>query len=663
MRDTLLALRRAVELERTGDAAGARLEAESALGDDPANPQLLHFLGRLSCRNGALAEGEPYLRKALQIAPADDEVRADLAMALAAQGRAEEALRVCAEGGGDRGTMALSRAEGQILQSMNRLAEAAAAYERVIALRPDDWEIWNNLGSIRWTLGDVDGAVSALREAARIRPDMAMIHANLGLILAGAGRPEEALGALDRALALAPGNPGLVLTTARLLRELGRHEQVLDFLRAAPSESEVEIERARALTALRRLDEAEQAYRSALRGRRGLTEAWLELGILLERSGRAEALRPLLDQAGAGGVAAESLHYLRALLLEAEGRRGEALDFARRAPPELEPVRVQRLISRLADREGQPQLAFAAAEQANRLAASESAGAVERAARFRGFVQSLIDTATGDWLGGVAAGAAPGERAAPVFLVGFPRSGTTLLDTILMGHPQTQVLEEVPLLEQVMAEAGDMARLPELDAAEIERLRAVYFSALDAQCAPPPGTTVIDKLPLNILGTPLIHRLFPDARFILALRHPCDVALSCFMQGFEVNDAMANFLDIRTTTHLYDLVLTFWQQCRRGLPLRVHELRYETLVQDAEPAVRELIDFLELPWDERVLDHRRAAAGRGVISTPSYNQVTQSLYGHASGRWTRYREQLAPVLPVLMPWAERLGYAEPPAAG
>jgi hypothetical protein len=140
------------------------------------------------------------------------------------------------------------------------------------------------------------------------------------------------------------------------------------------------------------------------------------------------------------------------------------------------------------------------------------------------------------------------------------------------------------------------------------------------------------------------------------LRHPCDVALSCYMQGFEMNDAMANFLDLGDTARLYDLVLSFWQRCREILPLDVFELRYEALVADPAGTLRPLAQFLGLEWSDAVLDHERTAAARGVISTPSYNQVTQRLYADASGRWHRYRDRLDAVLPVLLPWAERLGY-------
>jgi hypothetical protein len=225
-----------------------------------------------------------------------------------------------------------------------------------------------------------------------------------------------------------------------------------------------------------------------------------------------------------------------------------------------------------------------------------------------------------------------------------------------MGHSDVHVLEEEPVLQRAQDALGDMAKLPDLAPAAVERLRNVYFEALDAIAPDAAGKCVVDKLPLNILGAPLIHRLFPDARIILSLRHPCDAVLSCFMQAFEPNDAMANFFDLRDAADLYDKVFAFWEQCRAGLPLDVHTLRYEALIADPEAEMRALIAFLGLAWDERLLDHRRTAAGRGTILTPSYAQVIQPLYRRAAGRWERYRPQLRDVLPVLCPWAERHGY-------
>lgn len=572
------------------------------------------------------------------------------ATALASTGRIDEALRLCrAEAAPE-----LRRLEGQILQAQGRDAEAADIYAAVVADDPSDWEIWNNLGNVRRTLGDAEGALAALRQAAAIRPDVLPIQANLGFALAEAGRPEEALDALGRAL---PLGEAIALAAARLLRQLGRLDEALPLIAAVGDSADAQIERARTLTGLQRLDQAEQAYRSALRSRPGSAEAWLELGIVLERAGRAAELPGLLAAAQREGVASDGLAYLHALQLEREGRIEDALAWARRAPAVLEPVRTQRLIARLADKAGDAPAAFAAAAEANRLAAAEHPQAAGRAAAYRSHVENLAAVVTPAWHRSWRDVAARCDRPAPAFLIGFPRSGTTLLDTMLMGHGGTHVLEEIPLLERVMAEVGDLARIAELDAAEVERLRHLYFAALDAESPPPAGALVVDKLPLNILGTPLIHRLFPDARLILALRHPCDVVLSCFMQGFEMNDAMANFLELGDAARLYDLVLTFWQRSRDALPLNLFELRYEELVAAPEAAMRPLAGFLGLDWDPAILDHQATAAARGPISTPSYNQVTRNLYREASGRWRRYRDQLAPVLPMLEAWAGRLGYS------
>jgi hypothetical protein len=227
-----------------------------------------------------------------------------------------------------------------------------------------------------------------------------------------------------------------------------------------------------------------------------------------------------------------------------------------------------------------------------------------------------------------------------------------------MGHPGIAVIEEEPILQRVADSLGGMERLAGLDDAELDRLRNVYFTEVDRLVPDAAGKLVIDKLPLNIVRVPLIHRLFPDAPIVFAQRHPCDVVLSCFMQSFVINDAMANFLDLGDAASLYDLVLTFWQKCCDVLPLRVHTVRYEDLVRDLVGEARSALEFLGLPWDGAVLDHSGTARARGLISTPSYSQVIRPIYREASGRWERYRAQMAPVLPTLAPWARRLGYGE-----
>lgn len=507
------------------------------------------------------------------------------------------------------------RAEGFRLQAQGRHAEAAARYEAVVAAAPGDWEIWNNLGNARRGHGDLAGAIAALAKAAALRPQELGIQFNFAGALAEAGRPDEAGDAL---IAAAKG---------------------------VPDEDPALLDLARALSALVRYDDAEHLYRRAP----SHEASWLERAQMLERGNRMERLPALVTEAAANGLV---LPYLNALVLDREGRAGEALEAALAIPADQVPARRAELIGRLADKAGDADTAFAAYAEMNRLARIANPGAASQAAAYRAHVAALGEMLSGDYALRWRP-VPPGKRPPPVFLVGFPRSGTTLLDTLLMGHPALNVMEEVPLLERAATALGDFARLPQLEEAETERLRDLYFDAL----GPVDGRIVIDKLPLNLLGAPLIHRLFPDAKFIFAARHPCDVVLSCFMQPFDLNPAMANFLDLTDAARLYALALNFWERARATLPLAVHTLRYEDLVGDKEGEMRRLIAFLGLAWDDRVLDNQTTAIERGPIKTPSYAQVAQPIYKRARGRWERYRAQLAPVLPILAPWAEKLGYS------
>ncbi|HEY5711484.1 MAG TPA: sulfotransferase [Allosphingosinicella sp.] len=574
---------------------------------------------------------------------------------LAGAGReAEAALRRDPDNGG------LLRLQGYILQSQERHAEAADCYARVVVKDPNDWEIWNNLGNARRAAGDRDGAIAALAEARALRPDLAAIHYNLGVSLAEAGRLEDGALAFAEAARRAPDNPGPLLELGKALRHLGRHQDALAPLEAAaqlsPGAPDPRLERARALSGLGRFDESDAAYRSALNAQPGLAAAFLERGQLLERGNKLERLPALLAEAAGQGVAAADLSYLSALALERDGKVADALVAAQAAPEGDDPGRKAQLVGRLADRLGDAATAFAAYREMNRVASEGRDAAACDPAGYRDHVAALRDMMTPAYAAAWRPGG-PGEgRPAPVFLVGFPRSGTTLLDTLLMGHPAIHVLEEEPLLQRAGEALGDFARLPALDEAETERLRALYFDALDVFDPQAKGKMIVDKLPLNLLGAPLIHRLFPDAKLIFAGRHPCDVVLSCFMQNFDLNDAMANFLDLGYAARLYDLVMSFWTRARDVLPLDVHEVRYEDVVADKEAALRGLVAFLGLDWDPAVLDHQKTAAARGPIITPSYAQVAQPIYTRAKGRWERYREQMAPVLPILAPWAVKMGY-------
>jgi tetratricopeptide (TPR) repeat protein len=654
-------LRRAADLYRRGDLGGARTESEAALVDDPADADLLRFLGHICCRMGDFTSGAGYLRRCLDLDEADAGVRIDLARALAALGDLDGAAALCEPAAVDAGAAAeLARIHGYVLQTRGRAQEAALCYERVVAHQPSDFEAWNNLGNARRQSGEHDGAMEALTRAASLRPDLAIIQLNLGAALADGGRLEKSLSAFEKAARLAPENRDVLLELSRALNRLDRPADALAPLaeaeRVAREDPVVQAELGQTHAGLGDLAEAEARYRRAIHLGPALPDAWNHLALLLESSNRAAELGTMLGEAEAAGVPAADLAFARALHARRQGRFEEALALAGAAPPATEPHRRAQLIGEICDRLGDAEGAFAAFAEMNAALAALPSEPRAAARTYRQALKAqtgLIDPAFhASW----GPAPPPSVRPPPVFLVGFPRSGTTLLDTLLMGHSQIEVIEEKPLLEPVVDLVGEIGQLPGLKPEEIEALRALYFEALDCHSERAADRLVVDKMPLNMINAALIHRLFPEARFIFAERHPADVVLSCFMTNFRLNPAMANFLDLGDAARLYDLVMRHWDRCRAVLPLDVHVVRYEEMVADLAGALRPLLAFLDLPWDEAMLDHQETARGRLYVASASYAQVTEPIYARASGRWRRYRGEMEDVLPMLAPWAEKLGY-------
>jgi len=248
----------------------------------------------------------------------------------------------------------------------------------------------------------------------------------------------------------------------------------------------------------------------------------------------------------------------------------------------------------------------------------------------------------------------------PVFLIGFPRSGTTLLDQALSAHPDVEVLEEHEFFGEVRrqwVEGNALSRLASMSQEEIDAARGVYFDAMRSKRTRSECGIVVDKLPLNLVYLFLIHRLFPRSRVILMVRDPRDACLSCYFQSFDLQGAMPYFLDLRDTVNYYNQVMKLAIDTKGVIANPHMTVQYERMVSNFEGVLRELIAFLGAEWTPEVLDYRQKSQER-VISTPSYQQVGLPLYTRSIGRWRHFREQAETELSNLSQWVDYFGYSK-----
>jgi hypothetical protein len=256
-------------------------------------------------------------------------------------------------------------------------------------------------------------------------------------------------------------------------------------------------------------------------------------------------------------------------------------------------------------------------------------------------------------------------------LTGFPRSGTTLLEQILDAHPNLVSSEERDYIgaqfpRAFTAAAGKPQGTPLLDVLNaltidhIEPQRRQYFRFMEYLLGQPiAGRMHLDKNPAYNLTIPLVLRVFPEARLIIALRDPRDVVLSCYLRHLPLNAVSVRFLDVSRAAERYALDMGAWLRFRETLDGEVPwcEVRYEDTVTDPEKQARRALTTLGLAWDDQILDYRRRLSESKRVTSPSYEAVAQPIYTKAIGRWKNYAELLEPAQEVLRPFVDAFGYA------
>lgn len=518
-----------------------------------------------------------------------------------------------------------------------RPAQARTLCARLCAARKKDPSAWTLLGGIDAQLGRWSAAEQSLRRAVELEPANADAWHGLGRAVHYQGRYAEAEDAYRQALRLGLGDANNVLIDLGAVcygqRKLTDAEGW--FRRAAelrPQDSEIHFRLAEICEQTHRLAEAQHAAEAACRLDAGNHRARLLLARLHRHAGALANARSLTE--GVLKTAERPLASLATIEL------GHIFDCA-----------------------GEHRRAFAHLTRGQREFSETFGAGIDRQSYPREIARNRA-WFTAQRVAGWERDPAPDNRLDPVFLVGFPRSGTTLTERILSSHSAVACLDEQPLLDRLITELPggpnhDTAYpncLTDLSTAQIQALRARYHElAAAARRGAADGKLLVDKFPLNLVHLGLVARLFPNARVLMALRDPRDVCLSCFMQVFQPNKAMIHFTTLENTARLYKAVMGLWLHYRSVLQLQVHESRYEELVTDPEPHARALIGFLGMEWEEDMLHFHRPDKRR-FASTPSNLAVTQPIHRRAVGRWRHYKPEFQEASEILAPFITEFGY-------
>ena len=553
------------------------------------------------------------------------------------------------------------------------IQEAAEAYRRLTVLRPATSEYWSNLGLMLNQLDRFAESEKAYRHALSLDPDAPNTLLNYGLLLFGMGRMAEARHRFLDAWELDPRTPAIGIYASLACFECGdmRRAEALVPPPATWSSLDGELghDLAMALINVGRIEEAERLLDPAAADQD--TAAIARLASLHERTNRIASAQALLDRIrplvgeGTPDVQLDALTVDAALALRVKDyqrARDSTEALLRLKLPLQAQANAWFMLAKIADRQGHVAEAMRDLEQAHQLQAGL---AREISPRLADPDHEPLQIAT-RWMQaeqcdfGDESGA-PSAEESPVFIVGFPRSGTTMLEQMLDAHPRYVSMDERTLLQTCVEsmEADGLAypaQLDRLGAKALAGLRALYRAEAAKVVDLGPGQILVDKNPLNMLRLPMIRRLFPNARIILALRHPCDVLLSCYMQNFRSPAFMMLCSSLERLASSYVNSMRFWIHHQPLLRPETLILRYEDTVGDFLPQVERIAQFLGIE-DRRPLEEFSAhAAGKGYISTPSYSQVVEPVNARAVARWKAYRHWFEPVFPILQPIADHWNY-------
>jgi len=564
---------------------------------------------------------------------------------------------------------------GNSLMQLQRHDEAIACYRRALEFSPDHAQVLCNLGNALRQRGLLDEALVTTQRAVARDPNLGVAHNNLGLTLAALGRREEAVVSFRQAVQLNPSDLDALINLGNVLRELGaRREALAVYSRAIeidPNHAESHCNIGSALIEARRFDAAIASFRTALALRPDYAPAHFGMGGALRLQRRtAEA------QAACAAALAIDPDYPEALALLGElhadeGRFADSEALFQRAvaakpyfafgiasiaanrkmsrddapwlqsaehllakhPPLAEEVNVRFALGKYFDDVQEYERAFGEYRQANELTKRFSGQYTRESLTSR--IDGIIQRCDAEFVNRPRTSASPSEL--PVFIVGMPRSGTSLTEQILASHPAVVGAGELTYWDGAYAAFVEALSSGKAETEVMADLAANYLDRLHSLGGA--AARVVDKMPANFLYAGLIHAVLPRARIIHMQRHPIDTCLSIYFQNFPNMGPYANDLD--NLAFYYDEYLRVTAHWRAVMPAANWlDVPYEGLIEDQEGWTRRLLEFVGLPWDPRCLDFQNT---QRVVITASKWQVRQKMTASSAGRWKHYAAFLGPL--------------------
>lgn len=551
------------------------------------------------------------------------------------------------------------------LKKVSQFDKAKQALQTILKQDKNDVDALFNLANLERDLGNTNEAISLYRAVLKLK-ESSEVRINLCNILLKNNKLTDALNVMEEMIGTYESSADYLITLANVYKKLGRYENAISRYSQAIEKSEdhasAYLNRALSNIEIDLLDESIKDVERAIQIDPHYVKAHVALCSIYEKTNDRFRLDSAIKFSRKTlGYFSNSIKVFDVVRLYFDKSYKAAIEQAKTIQlsdiDELLKLKLLEYRVKAFDRLQQYEDVVRTTQDMNNLAENLSVFSEDRRSQYLNDKRAQLKT-----LRNFTSKLEKNENAEtdqPCFLIGFPRSGTTLLDNVLHSHPAITVIEERPLAHSAIKVLGSQDSENYLDRfpSEQRRLQArnVYMELRDRYADNSSGGIYVDKLPLNIWRVLELNYMFPNAKYILSLRHPLDVILSNWMQNYRLNTAMSVMTNLKKIFEFYYLTMSYVHEAKEKLQLDLHEVRYENLIQNFDNEMSRLVEFLNVDWDAKIRDYRQTASAR-LIRTPSHSQVIQPLYQTSINKWRHYKNYLQPHVGEIEELIEKFGY-------